>query len=159
VLPVSVKLTPKEDRDRAYALHNSGGGYKVPSLIGLAVTAPYLHDGGVAASATALTQTDDGFYKVTDPDQIGLAGTTLKHIAPDPEASLRVLLDRPLRQVAVKTNRTHPDLQTTNVEGIGHEYWVDQAAGYSAADQTALIQFLLSLDDDPVVLPTQLDQT
>jgi hypothetical protein len=77
----------------------------------------------------------------------------MRNIPPDPEASLRVLLDRNLRQEAIAANRANPELQQSNVDGSGHTYWVDQAAGFTPQDQTALIQFLLSLDDDPEVLP------
>ncbi len=46
VIQVSTDITPKRVRDLAYAIDNPGGGYKVPNLIGLYVSAPYLHDGG-----------------------------------------------------------------------------------------------------------------
>jgi hypothetical protein len=39
----------------------------------------------------------------------------------------------------------NPDLTRSNVDG---------KAGFTTQDQTNLIQFLLSLDDDPEVLPT-----
>lgn len=156
VLSVPVEITPQEDQDLAYAVNNPGG-YKVQSLIGLYLTAPYLHDGGVAASADALSQDADGFYTVKKPEQMGLAGTLLNEIAPDPAASLRVLLDRNLRQAAVTANRANSDLQAINSDGSGHEYWVDQRAGFSSQDQTDLIDFLLSLDDEPLVLPPSVE--
>lgn len=152
VIPVSVEITPQKVRDLAYAV-NSAGGYKVQNLIGLYVTAPYLHDGGVAASADALQQAADGFYRVANPDQMGLAGTLMQQVNPDPAASLRVLVDRRLREVAVAANRAKSDLQAIQADGSGHYYWVDQEAGFSPDDQTALVQFLLSIDDDPAVLP------
>jgi len=125
----------------AYAANNPAGGYKVPSLIGLYLTAPYLHDGGVAAG--------------TEPDQLGMAGTLMQNIKPDPAASLRVLVDRNLRQKAIAANRANSDLQATNVDGSGHEYWIDETTGYTAQEQNDLIQFLLSIDDSPEVLPSQ----
>jgi Di-haem oxidoreductase, putative peroxidase len=152
VIPVPVEITPQKVRDLAYAV-DSAGGYKVQNLIGLYVTAPYLHDGGVAASAAALKQEVNGSYSVADPNQMGLAGTLMQHISPDAEASLRVLVDRKLRQAAVTANRANPDLRAIHADGSGHNYWVDQAAGFTPADQTALVQFLLSIDDDPEVLP------
>ncbi len=152
VLPVPTNMTPDRTLKLAYAINNNGG-FKVQHLIGLYTSAPYLHDGGVAATATALQQQADGSYDVAKPDEMGMAGTLMQNRSPDPEASLRVLVDRKLRQVAVAANRDHPDLQTTHVDGSGHEYWVDQQAGFGSADQTALIQFLLSLDDKPSVLP------
>ncbi|MDP8964990.1 MAG: hypothetical protein M3O33_13625 [Cyanobacteriota bacterium] len=153
VLEVPTDITPKRVQELAFAINNPAGGYKVPSLIGLHVTAPYLHDGGVAASSEALKRDDKGFT-VANPDQLGMAGTLLKNIQPDPSASLRVLLDRKLRKPTVAANRANPDLQRSNVDGSGHAYWVDTKAGYAVQDQTDLIQFLLSLDDDPEVLPT-----
>lgn len=153
VLPVPTDITPKRVQELAFAINNPAGGYKVPSLIGLHVTAPYLHDGGVAASSEALKQDKKGF-SVANPDQLGMVGTLLKNIQPDPSASLRVLLDRKLRKPTVAANRANLNLQRSNVDGSGHAYWVDAKAGYTVQDQTDLIQFLLSLDDDPEVLPT-----
>ncbi|MBW4449786.1 MAG: hypothetical protein KME38_23845 [Spirirestis rafaelensis WJT71-NPBG6] len=153
VVSVPLDITPQRVRDLAYAVGNPAGGYKVQNLIGLYLTAPYLHDGGVAASSEALTQQPDGSYAIANQEQMGLAGTLLRNIEPDPEASLRVLVDRNLRQTAVAVNRENPDLQATNVDGSGHEYWVDKQAGFTPQDQTDLIQFLLSIDDQPAVLP------
>lgn len=45
----------------------------VTSLIGLHASAPYFHDGGVAASAEALKQEEDGYYSVADADRMGRA--------------------------------------------------------------------------------------
>jgi hypothetical protein len=153
VLEVPTDITPKPAQQLAFAINNPAGGYKVPSLIGLHVTAPYLHDGGVAASSEALKQ-DDKSFSVANPKQLGMAGTLLNGIKPDPSASLRVLLDRNLRKPTVAANRANLDLQRSNIDGSGHAYWVDTKAGYTVQDQTDLIQFLLSLDDDPEVLPT-----
>ncbi|NEQ27789.1 MAG: hypothetical protein F6K28_54090, partial [Microcoleus sp. SIO2G3] len=55
-------------------------------------------------------------------------------------------------KAAIAANRANQDLQLSNVDGSGHNYWVDRRAGYSPDEQTALIEFLLSLDDDPAVL-------
>lgn len=153
VISVPLNITPQRVRDLAYAVGNPAGGYKVQNLIGLYLTAPYLHDGGVAASSEALQRDADGFYTVANPDQMGLAGTSMQWINPDPEASLRVLLDRNLREVAINQNRASRDLQMINADGSGHNYWVDARAGFTAQQQTDLIQFLLSIDDDPAVLP------
>ena len=65
---------------------------------------------------------------------------------------LRVLLDRDLRTAAVTANRADPDLQASHADGSGHEYWVDAQAGFTTPQQTDLIEFLLSIDDDPAVL-------
>jgi hypothetical protein len=124
-------------------------------LIGLYVTAPYLHDGGVAAGGEALKPDDTSDrFTVANSEQLGMAGTLLQNIQPDPGASLRVLLDRNLREKAIATNQANPNLQRSNVDGSGHNYWVDSEAGFTTQDQTDLIQFLLSLNDNPEVLPT-----
>lgn len=154
VLSVPTDITPKRVQEVAYAKGHPAGGYKVPSLIGLNVSAPYLHDGGVAAGTEALKQDKKG-YSAANSNQLGMAGTLLQGIQPDPSASLRVLLDRNLRKPAIAANQANSDLQRANVEGNGHNYWVDQKAGFTTQDQTDLIQFLLSLDDDPEVLPAQ----
>ncbi len=151
-LDVPTELTSKADQQRAFALNDPAGGYKVPSLIGLAVTAPYLHDGGVAASSEALEPTEKG-WQVANPAQLGMAGTLIQNVLPDPAASLRVLVDRKLRTPMIAANRANRDLQQSNIDGSGHSYWVDAAAGFSPQEQTALVEFLLSLDDDPQVLP------
>jgi len=54
VLSVPTDITPQKAIGLAFARNNPAGGYKVPSLIGLYVTAPYLHDGGVGACTSAL---------------------------------------------------------------------------------------------------------
>lgn len=64
-----------------------------------------------------------------------------------------MLVDRTLRKELIQINQAEPQLQATNVDGSGHFYWVDREAGFSSQDQSDLIQFLLSLDDDPAVLP------
>lgn len=114
----------------------SAGGYaeklRVPSLIGLAWRAPYLHDGGVAVG----------------PDEeieLGLAGTWMRQIAPDPRASLGALIDRELRKKVVLANRSNSDLRSVWVDGSGHPFWIDPRAGFSQADQQAVIAYLFSL--------------
>lgn len=155
VLSVPTDITPPKAMGLAFGINNPAGGYKVPSLIGLYVTAPYLHDGGVAAGAEALKQDDSSDrFTVANSEQLGMAGTLLQNIQPDPGASLRVLVDRNLRESAIAANRANPNLQRSNVDGSGHNYWVDAEAGFTTQDQTDLIQFLLSLDDKPEVLPT-----
>lgn len=68
---------------------------------------------------------------VVNFDQVGMAGTLLKGIQPDPIASLRVLLDRKLRERAIAVNQLNPDLQQSNVDGSGHAYWVDAKADFT----------------------------
>lgn len=82
-----------------------------------------------------------------------MVGTLMEGIAADPAASLRMLVDRNLRQPMLAANKANADLQRANVSGQGHEYWVDRQAGFQPEDQTDLVNFLLSLDDQPVALP------
>jgi hypothetical protein len=112
-----------------FAHGNSPGGYKVPSLIGLNWTAPYLHDGGVAAGTNIQTE-------------LGLSGTVQKNIPVDPRSSLRALLDRQLRQKVIEANQ---ELKSVHVTGQGHEFWVDKQAGFTKEEQDALLDYLLSV--------------
>lgn len=119
--------------DLAWAHHDSGGGYKVPTLIGLYWSAPYLHDGGAAVG------------KNIDKD-LGLPGTVERNILPDPANSLKALLDRDLRERVVAANHASASLRRMNVEGVGHDYWIDQQAGFSQAEQEAVIAYLLTYE-------------
>ncbi|MFM2432713.1 MAG: hypothetical protein RLZZ511_3927 [Cyanobacteriota bacterium] len=109
------------------------GGYKTPTLLGLYLTAPYLHDGGVAVRKGA-----------TDTSGIGLLATLSQGILPDAEASLQALLDRHLRQKVVAVNRANPALRVSNLDGSGHDFYVDDPK-----KRQDLINFLLALDDRP----------
>lgn len=110
----------------------SPGGYKVPALIGLQWTAPYLHDGGVAVGPNAAVD-------------LGAAGTVLKFRQPDAANSLRALVDRALRAKVIAANAADPRLRAVHVEGVGHAYWADAAAGFTSEDQQALVVYLLSV--------------
>lgn len=136
VLPVPTDITPQEDINLSYALSDPAGGYKVTKLIGLYLHAPYLHDGGVAAGAGALKQDTNGHFRIVDQNQIGMVGTLMQGIKPDAAASLRMLLDRRLREPMIAVNQANPDLQRSNVDGSGHAYWVDEAAGFKPQEQT-----------------------
>ncbi|MEM6558806.1 MAG: hypothetical protein AAF605_03390 [Myxococcota bacterium] len=126
------------------------GGYKTLTLRGLHVTAPYLHDGGVAVSNDALSVRGDGSFRVVDPSGLGLPGTNYSGRPADPANSLRALLDSNLRAQVVSINQALiPPGQ--NLEGRGHNFWVDPTTGFSPAEQADLIAFLLALDDDPAV--------
>ena len=127
---------PTEDLDQrqidlAWAHHGSGGGYKVPALVGLYWSAPYLHDGGVAVGRNA-------------ESDLGLPGTVERNVMPDPSNSLRALVDRALRARVVAANEADPDLRRMNVQGVGHNYWVDPQSGFTSREQQALIDYLLS---------------
>jgi hypothetical protein len=93
-------------------------------------TAPYLHDGGVAVGPEPATQ-------------LGMVGTLLRGILPDPANSLRALVDREQRQRVVDANQSSAALQAMRVLGIGHEFWVDATAGFHQREQDALVHYLL----------------
>ncbi len=112
--------------------HPRGKGYKTKSLIGLHLTAPYLHDNGVAA----------GYYK----GHWGLHGTLMAQRPVNPVASLRALLDRNWRKKVVEANKSSASLRQTGITGEGHHFWVDEEAGFTVEEQRALIEYLLSLD-------------
>jgi hypothetical protein len=77
--------------------------------------------------------------------QIGVPGTILRGIAPDPTNSLRALIDQPLRQQVIEANHNAEDLLQAHVQGIGHEFWIDDAHGFSRTDQDAVIHYLFSI--------------
>jgi hypothetical protein len=122
--------------DLAWAHHGSGGGYKVPSLVGLYWSAPYLHDGGIAVG------------KNLESD-LGLPGTVEKNLMPDSANSLKALLDRDLRARVVRANEASAELRRMDVQGVGHNYWVDSQSGFSNEEQQALILYLLSYSPEP----------
>lgn len=109
------------------------GGYKVPNLVGLAWSAPYLHDSGVAVGLDA-------------DKQLGVPGTLDAGISPDPANSLRALIDRDLRGRVVAANAASGKARMARVTGEGHPYWADAQAGFSEGDQAALVAYLLSVD-------------
>ena len=122
------------------------GGYKTTSLRGVYLSAPYLHDGGVAVRAGTLAPNSS---TVVDSSGLGLPGTLSKGIPADNASSLRALVDRQLRQQVIAVNKAYPPVVSSNLDGTGHDFYVDQKAGFSADDQTDLINFLLALDDNP----------
>jgi hypothetical protein len=121
----------REQLELAWAFDGTGG-YKVPSLLGLAWTAPYLHDGGVAVGPDA-------------ERDLGLRGTSMRDVLPDPANSLMALLDRRQRERVVAANGGEPALQRMHIRGVGHEFWVDSQSGYTLAEQRALVGYLLAL--------------
>ncbi len=127
------------------------GGYKSTPLRGLHLTPPYLHDGGVAVRAGSLQIGRDGNFRVVDPSGLGLTGTLsqLPPIPADAASSLRALVDRNLRSFVIKANRAYPALGISNLDGTGHEFYVDRSAGFSPRQQADLVNFLLALDNDP----------
>lgn len=76
-----------------------------------------------------------------------MAKTLMQRISPDEAASLQMLVDRNLPKPMIVVR--------SNIDGSGHHYWIDRTAGFTLKEQTAAIEFLLSLDDDPEVLPNK----
>ncbi|PSM46363.1 hypothetical protein C7Y66_25420 [Chroococcidiopsis sp. CCALA 051] len=125
------------------------GGYKTLSLRGVYLSAPYLHDGGVAVRAGSLKIQSNGSFTVVDRTGLGLTGTLSIGQSADSASSLRALLDRQLRSQVIAANQANPALVRSNLDGTGHEFYVDKTTGFTPAQQTDLINFLLALDDDP----------
>lgn len=130
VLKVPTDQLDREQIRLSFAHGDSPGGYKVLSLIGLAWSAPYLHDGGVAVGPNG---------------ELGLSGTVQKGIAPDARNSLRALIDRTWRERVIAANAKDSDLRTVHVTGAGHRYWIDRQAGFTKEEQEAVLDYLLSL--------------
>jgi hypothetical protein len=59
------------------------------------------------------------------------------------------MVDRDLRAMLIANNRRSAALARAAVDGAGHEFYVDPAAGFTYQQQSDLIDFLLTLDDDP----------
>jgi cytochrome c5 len=133
------------------------GGYKTPTLRGLYTSAPYLHDGGAAIAPNAIVPGPQGWFVPAAivggaPYGFGIPYTTQQALPADPSNSLRALLDRTLRAEVVAVNHGYNGgaLLLINLEGVGHDFYVDAETGWaSPQDQTDLINFLLALDDDP----------
>lgn len=125
------------------------GGYKTTSLRGLYLSAPYLHDGGVVVRAGSLEVKSNGSFTVVDRSGLGLPGTLSVGKPADDASSLRALLDRQLRAQVIAANKASPALVSSNLDGRGHNFYVDKADGFTPVQQTDLINFLLSLDNAP----------
>ncbi len=134
-LPVPTNQLDPKQIELAFAHGESKGGYKVPGLLGLFWSAPYLHDGGVAVGADW-------------SKELGVAATSLRHVPVDPAQSLRALIDRNLRKRVVAANEAQPDLRAMHVRGEGHELWVDAQSGFEEAEQRALVDYLLTLGSE-----------
>jgi hypothetical protein len=142
VVPVPLAGEAQAQVQLAWGQGGTEGGYKVPNLVGLSWTAPYLHDSGVAVGSDA-------------EHQLGVPGTLYKGIAPDPANSLRALVDRDLRDKVVAANAASDTARIARVTGKGHAFWADANAGISPDEQTALIAYLLSVDrlTEPAATP------
>jgi len=144
-------------------------GYKVVTLRYLWGTAPYLHDGGVGVSLRPGSEPpgDDleKLLKRPEGDKLYGMGQILNYreahpdsyLRPNAALSLQALLLKPEREKVITANKqlSVPVLGTSqlvsmeqmNVQGIGHDYYVEDVPG--GENITALVAFLLALDDDP----------
>jgi hypothetical protein len=145
-------------------------GYKTLTLRYVWGSAPYLHDGGVgvapvpdAPSASTLKA------HLARPDKVHGTGPILayreaapdSHYRADAALSLQALLLRSERKKVLRGNvapvlpipGTERKLSAAElgIEGIGHAFYLDDEPG--GDDVTALVAFLLALDDHPGILP------
>jgi cytochrome c5 len=125
------------------------GGYKTTALRGTYLAAPYLHDGGVAVREGSLKFNPNGSFSVVDASGLGLPGTLRMGKSADSASSLRALVDRELREKVIQVNQSDPGLVRSNLDGTGHDFYVDPAAGFSYKEQKDLVNFMLALDDEP----------
>ena len=142
IVPVPLAGDALAQVQLAWGQGGTEGGYKVPNLVGLAWTAPYLHDSGVAVGPDA-------------EGQLGVPGTLYRGVAPDPANSLRALVDRDLRAKVIAANAASDTARIARVTGKGHAFWADAGSGVSPEDQRALIAYLLSVDrlTEPAATP------
>ena len=78
-----------------------------------------------------------------------MPGTLSIGINAEAESSLRALVDRNLRLQVTARNLSVPGLVRSNLDGTGHDFYVDTTTGFTYPQQADLVNFLLSLDDDP----------
>ncbi|MHC2108729.1 cytochrome C oxidase Cbb3 [Methylobacterium sp.] len=142
IVPVPLAGDKLAQVQLAWGQGGTEGGYKVPNLVGLAWTAPYLHDSGIAVGPDPATQ-------------LGVPGTVYRGIAPDPSNSLRALIDRDLRAQVIAANKSSDTARIARVTGEGHAYWADVGSGVSRQEQDTLIAYLLSIDTltEPAATP------
>jgi len=143
-------------------------GYKTPPLRGVWASAPYLHDGGVAvalAPGSKAAADLSTHLKLEPPDSWPGAGRYVvfnthsddTQLRADAALSLQALVLKESRREVIIANRLRTQsiiglnekrsMASLGVAGIGHEFWVDDEPG--GPDVTALVAFLLSLDDCP----------
>jgi hypothetical protein len=144
-------------------------GYKVVTLRYLWGSAPYLHDGGVAVTLKPEVQApgDDlqNLLRRSDNDKIyGVAqilaardANPASYARANAALSLQALLLSSERDKVIAANkaRVHEipggsarvSMASIHIQGLGHDFWVNDEAGGDRI--TALVAFLLSLDDDP----------
>jgi hypothetical protein len=145
-------------------------GYKTLTLRYVWGSAPYLHDGGVGVAAMPNASAAlDLKTHLRRADKVHGTGPILayreaapeSHYRADAALSLQGLLLRSERRKVLRGNVAPvlpvPGTDRTlaaadlGIEGIGHAFYVDDEPG--GDDITALVAFLLALDDEPGILP------
>jgi hypothetical protein len=155
-------------------------GYKSLTLRHLWGSAPYLHDGGVGvALKPGVSPADADLVRLLQrpvSDQLQGTGPILAYreehqtAGPWPNAalSLQALLLEAVRENVLANNQAplmavpkaageqlsvpeRVSIASLGVEGQGHAFWIDDVPGGPRV--SALIAFLLSLDDNPGELP------
>lgn len=144
-------------------------GYKTVTLRYLWGSAPYLHDGGVAVALRpgSPPSGDDIGQLLKRPDADKIYGTgqilVLREAGPnsylraDAALSLQALLLKSERDRVTAANQEsvwpvpgasqRVSMASMQIQGSGHEYWIEDRPGGDTI--TALVAFLLALDDDP----------
>ncbi len=143
-------------------------GYKTTPLRGLWASAPYLHDGGVAVALAPGSERKPDLSEHLKRELVEVwpgAGRFTQHnadspddpIRADPALSLQALVLRDVRERVITNNKARSiavvgsderrSMASLGVAGIGHAFWVDDEPG--GDDVTALVAFLLALDDCP----------
>ena len=144
-------------------------GYKVVTLRYLWGSAPYLHDGGVAVTLRYEAQPagDDLQSLLRRPDNDKILGVAqilaareanpASYARANAALSLQALLLRSERDKVLAANKepVYPipgssdrlAIASIHIQGIGHSYWINDEPGGDRV--TALVAFLLALDDDP----------
>ncbi|MBI5471006.1 MAG: hypothetical protein HY961_01530 [Ignavibacteriae bacterium] len=144
-------------------------GYKTSTLRYLWGSAPYLHDGGVAVALKpeAGGERDDLIALLKRPDNDKMYGVaqiltrreaeTETYLRANAALSLQALLlqDERAKVITANQQKIYPvpgssrkvAITSLQIEGIGHEYWIDDTPG--GEEISALVAFLLALDDEP----------
>lgn len=146
---LNIPTTGITDDPRRLPFVTRDGGYKTLSLRALFLTAPYFHDGGAAVAPGALSFAANGSFTVVDPSRLGIPGAVQTFRGSDAASSLRAVVDSGLRAQVVAANRASPSLVRQNLDGSGHQFFVDASTGFTPRQQADLVDFLLSLDDNP----------
>jgi hypothetical protein len=143
-------------------------GYKSVTLRYLWGSAPYLHDGGVGVAVRPGKMAGDDLQtllRMPNEDKIYGMGQILAEREAHPETWLRPNAALSLQAILLNQERTRVTdanktpsypvpgsaerlaMTSMRIQGVGHEFWLKDEPGGDKV--TALVAFLLALDDDP----------